>query len=101
MCFKSPEREGKQRDFNKHSRVPVKIESIENKERPRLPRWLYTPLPKASEGSEINRIKKMLREKKLYSVCEEASCPNLAECKLRFSCKSSTSKIRWSLGWYI
>jgi lipoic acid synthetase len=74
------ERSGKQRNFDKLSRIPVKIETTTNADRERLPRWLYTPLPKASEGSEINRIKKMLREKNLYSVCEEASCPNLAEC---------------------
>lgn len=70
----------KQRDFDKLSRIPVKIEPTAHHERQRLPRWLYTPLPTASQGSEINRIKKMLREKNLHSVCEEASCPNLAEC---------------------
>lgn len=72
----------KQRDFDKLSRIPVKIEVTENKDRQRLPKWLYVDLPKASEtqASEVMRIKNMLREKNLYSVCEEASCPNLAEC---------------------
>ncbi len=70
----------KQRDANKLSRIPIKIETTILTERLRLPEWLYVKLPKASETHEIGRIKKMLREKKLHSVCEEASCPNLAEC---------------------
>ena len=76
----APDPSQKNRDFNKLSRIPVKIEPITNAERKRMPKWLYTKLPKASEGSEVTRIKKMLREKNLYSVCEEAACPNLAEC---------------------
>lgn len=70
----------KQRNFDKLSKIPVKIEKTEAGERPRLPDWLKISLPRVSEGSEINRIKKMLRDKNLHSVCEEASCPNLAEC---------------------
>ena len=70
----------KQRDFDKLSKIPIKIETTELSERLRLPEWLYVKLPKASESSEVARIKKMLREKNLHSVCEEASCPNLAEC---------------------
>lgn len=81
---------GKQRDFEKLSRIPVKIEPTENSERMRLPRWLYTKLPKASEGSTISYIKKELRSKGLSSVCEEASCPNLPEC---FSKKTATFMI--------
>jgi len=34
----------------------------------------------ASEGSRFNEIKQILREKKLHTVCEEASCPNIGEC---------------------
>jgi lipoic acid synthetase len=70
----------KQRNFDKLSKIPVKIETTSLDERLRLPAWLKIDLPKASQGSEITRIKKMLREKNLHSVCEEASCPNLAEC---------------------
>lgn len=66
--------------FDKLSRIPIKIDKTEREDRLRLPKWLYTQLPKASEGSKIAEIKKELREKKLYSVCEEASCPNLPEC---------------------
>ncbi len=70
----------KTRAEDKLSRIPIKIDKTEHSERLRLPKWLYTPLPKASEGSKIFEIKKELREKNLYSVCEEASCPNLPEC---------------------
>ena len=46
------------------------------------------PMPKppwirvraASPNSRFYDIKKILREQKLHTVCEEASCPNIAEC---------------------
>ena len=46
------------------------------------------PLPKppwirvraAGAGSRFSEIKQILREQKLHTVCEEASCPNIAEC---------------------
>jgi len=46
------------------------------------------PLPKppwirvraASADSRFGEIKRILREQKLHTVCEEASCPNIAEC---------------------
>jgi lipoic acid synthetase len=34
----------------------------------------------ASEGSRFTEIKRILREKSLHTVCEEASCPNIGEC---------------------
>jgi len=43
----------------------------------RKPPWLKVPLPK---GSNYAEIKSSLREKGLYTVCEEAACPNLSEC---------------------
>ncbi|MDO8955040.1 MAG: lipoyl synthase [Gammaproteobacteria bacterium] len=84
----------KQRDFDKLSRIPIKIEATENADRMRLPKWLYTTLPKASEGSTISYIKKELRSKGLSSVCEEASCPNLPEC---FSKKTATFMVMGDL----
>lgn len=41
------------------------------------PTWLKTEIPK---GEVFFKIKKDLREKKLYTVCEEAKCPNISEC---------------------
>ena len=41
------------------------------------PPWLKVRLP---AGAEYNRLKENFRGLKLHTVCEEARCPNLAEC---------------------
>ena len=41
------------------------------------PTWLKTEIPK---GEVFFKIKKDLREKNLFTVCEEAKCPNISEC---------------------
>src|SRR5687768_5391642 len=43
----------------------------------RLPSWIRTRVP---GGEEYARLKSLLREKKLATVCEEAHCPNVHEC---------------------
>ena len=43
----------------------------------RLPPWLKVKLP---SGESFERIKGMLHDRKLNTVCEEARCPNIAEC---------------------
>lgn len=43
----------------------------------RKPDWLKV---KAPGGSNYTRIKGTLRERRLYTVCEEAHCPNVGEC---------------------
>lgn len=43
----------------------------------RHPDWLKVPLP---GGANYTLIKKRLRASKLHTICEEAKCPNLAEC---------------------
>lgn len=64
----------------KLAKIPIKIQKSHNADRLRMPKWLYRPLPKASSGATIQHVKKKLNSKRLYSVCEEASCPNLPEC---------------------
>lgn len=60
---------------DKLSRIPVKIE---NTAPPlRKPDWIRIKL---TNSDKVNRIKHILRENKLHTVCEEASCPNLNEC---------------------
>lgn len=60
---------------DKLSRIPVKIE---NTAPPlRKPDWIRIKL---TNSDKVNRIKNILRENKLHTVCEEASCPNLNEC---------------------
>ncbi|MBD66865.1 MAG: lipoyl synthase [Halobacteriovoraceae bacterium] len=41
------------------------------------PRYLKAKIPK---GDNFLQIKKNLRQRNLYTVCEEAKCPNLGEC---------------------
>jgi len=41
------------------------------------PAWLKTPIP---TGETYFNIKRDLRERKLYTVCEEAKCPNIGQC---------------------
>ena len=43
----------------------------------RKPDWIRVRPP---SGDNYLRIKEMLRERKLHTVCEEARCPNLSEC---------------------
>jgi lipoic acid synthetase len=41
------------------------------------PEWLKTPIP---TGGTYFEIKRDLRSRKLYTVCEEAKCPNITKC---------------------
>ncbi len=64
-----------QRGHDKVARIPVKIEPAGDV--PRKPRWIRA---KAPTGPGVSRIKRLLRETGLATVCEEAQCPNLGEC---------------------
>ncbi|MXP67557.1 lipoyl synthase [Pantoea sp. Aalb] len=44
----------------------------------RKPDWMKIKLP--IDFHKIKKIKSIMRKNGLYSVCEEASCPNLSEC---------------------
>lgn len=65
----------KQTGAEKVARIPVKIEVTEVM--PRKPAWIRAQAP---VSQKVQQLKKILREKKLFTVCEEASCPNLGEC---------------------
>lgn len=43
----------------------------------RLPDWVKAPLPK---GENYFRLKSLVRQHSLNTVCESASCPNIGEC---------------------
>ncbi|MEM1243737.1 MAG: lipoyl synthase [Pseudomonadota bacterium] len=62
---------------DKLARIPVKIEKTQKHQLLRKPDWIRVKIP---NGNTISNIKSMLRDKKLVTVCEEASCPNLPEC---------------------
>lgn len=65
----------KLRGLEKVRRIPVKV--IPSETLLRKPDWIRVRL---SADPDVARIKGILRERKLASVCEEASCPNLPEC---------------------
>ncbi|WP_203339620.1 lipoyl synthase [Planococcus beijingensis] len=48
-----------------------------SKEHIRKPEWLKVKL---NTNKTYNDLKKLMREKKLNTVCEEAKCPNIHEC---------------------
>jgi lipoic acid synthetase len=64
-----------QRGRDKVARIPVKVEHTAGT--PRKPAWIRA---KAPVGPGVARIKRLLREARLATVCEEAQCPNLGEC---------------------
>lgn len=45
--------------------------------RPGKPEWLKVRIP---AGEEFARLKRLMRAQHLHTVCEEARCPNVAEC---------------------
>jgi lipoic acid synthetase len=47
---------------------------------PALPKPAWIRVRAATPDSRFHEIKQILREQKLHTVCEEASCPNIAEC---------------------
>ncbi len=67
----------KLRGADKMARIPVRFEPTAPGSQLRKPRWIRARFP----GSpEVIRLKKVLRQNRLHTVCEEASCPNLGEC---------------------
>ncbi len=64
----------KQRGAAKTARIPIKIVPAE---RLKKPDWIRVRL---GDGQRFQEIKQILREQKLHTVCEEASCPNISEC---------------------
>ena len=65
----------KMRGAEKMARIPVKIEPTEKVQR--KPKWIRA---KSHASPRVQHLKKVLREMRLHTVCEEAACPNLGEC---------------------
>lgn len=59
----------------KLARIPIKVVPLG--ERLKKPQWIRAKFP---TGKKFIEIKNILREHKLFTVCEEASCPNIGEC---------------------
>src|SRR5687768_449142 len=64
----------KQKGAAKTARIPIKIVPAE-----RLPKpdWIRV---RFGDNVRFREVKRILREQKLHTVCEEASCPNIGEC---------------------
>ena len=65
----------KHKGADKVARIPVKVE--QRTERLRKPSWIRASSP---FHPNVKKLKAVLREQKLHTVCEEAACPNLGEC---------------------
>ncbi|MEQ1814321.1 MAG: lipoyl synthase [Candidatus Nitrotoga sp.] len=65
----------KQTGAAKTARNPIKI--IPLQERLRKPAWIRA---RTGNGQGYHDVKRLLRDHKLHTVCEEASCPNIGEC---------------------
>ncbi|PPD39902.1 MAG: lipoyl synthase [Methylobacter sp.] len=78
MNYQAPSRatpKSHQRSAEKLARIPIKVEQPDTVLR--KPDWIRI---KVTANEEITRVKQLLREHKLHTVCEEAACPNLSEC---------------------
>lgn len=64
-----------ERGKDKVARIPVKVEPTDTPLR--KPTWIRA---KAPIHPRVAELKRLLREHRLYTVCEEAACPNLGEC---------------------
>ena len=65
----------KQKGQAKMARIPIKIEPSDNVLT--KPDWIRI---RAVNSPAVAKLKTLLREHNLHTVCEEASCPNLNEC---------------------
>lgn len=65
----------KQKGAEKTSRIPIQV--VPAAPLPK-PDWIRVKV--ASPSSRFLDIKRILRENRLHTVCEEASCPNIGEC---------------------
>jgi lipoic acid synthetase len=65
----------KQKAQAKTARIPIKVAPAEVLKKPE---WIRVKA--GSPSTRFYEIKQILREHRLHTVCEEASCPNIGEC---------------------
>ena len=63
-----------QKGADKTTRIPIKVVPQQKLVKPD---WIRV---RSASGARFYDIKRILREHKLHTVCEEASCPNIGEC---------------------
>ncbi|HET9339341.1 MAG TPA: lipoyl synthase [Casimicrobiaceae bacterium] len=64
----------KHKGASKTARIPIKVATAAPLKKPA---WIRV---RASSSPRFAEIKAILREHRLHTVCEEASCPNIGEC---------------------
>jgi lipoic acid synthetase len=74
MPDEAPGREQRQKGASKTARIPIKVVPAE---RLKKPDWIRVRL---GDGERFQEVKRILREQRLHTVCEEATCPNIGEC---------------------
>ncbi len=67
----------RQKGAEKTARNPIKIVPQSYGVPLRKPSWIRV---RSSSNQAFYEVKRILREQKLHTVCEEASCPNIGEC---------------------
>ena len=65
------------RDGIKAIKNGQKLNKFSNIPTPRKPNWLKV---KAEFNPNFHKVKEQVQSKQLYTVCEEAHCPNISEC---------------------
>lgn len=65
----------KLRDAEKVRHAEAHVIASDNAQR--KPSWIRARIP---SGAAVQRVRTILRDRKLATVCEEAACPNLGEC---------------------
>ncbi len=63
-----------QKGADKTARIPIKVVPQQKLEKPG---WIRV---RSASSARFYDIKRILREHRLHTVCEEASCPNIGEC---------------------
>jgi lipoyl synthase len=63
--------------INQHQRAFKEFAEKDTKDLGKRPDWLKVKLP---TGDNYSDVKNLMRRQKLNTVCEEARCPNIAEC---------------------
>jgi len=53
------------------------IENIAQEKKMRKPKWLRVKLP---TGENYRKVRQLVDEHKLHTICESGSCPNMGEC---------------------
>jgi lipoic acid synthetase len=55
----------------------IELPIVSKEKRTPKPSWLKIDLP---TGENYTRVKRIVKEHKLHTICEDGRCPNMGEC---------------------